>query len=390
MSKSTRGSKKPKKPNDAHLITSLTVTQSPLKATEVDPDETLETHLDLNVDNFNSKTIKQLQKYSNVSSFGVHSNSINCDVLLEALAVWKSKINSLEIHISENRDFNLDDSLEEWKMFLDEVPKICTTLQFLYVEDANICHFVNANASDFLKSAHRYFSIPKKLKFKSLYFGLPIANVQSLVTQLSSGQFKQLTKLAIFNTSEVMSFQLPQVIANNLTHFSTIQGSFIESSTFSNLTFNSLTHLQLKTMLPLEKMFQLLDSNKLQSLKHLSIENRANLKNVSALFGNTSLKRKVPEDERSEECIFVPVFKNLSSIEIYHPPHVPLHMSLSQSSFPKLDEVQLKICPNEALFCCHYCLESGNYAECHRVFYQSFKGWKNVDVIYNEKSVDIN
>lgn len=387
MSRSTRGSKKPKKSNDDHLITSLTVTQSPLKATEVSNYETSETHFDLIVDNFNSETIKQLKKYSNVSSFGVHSNSICCDVLLETLAVWKSKIVSLEVHISENRNFNLDDSLKEWKMFLDKIPKICTALQVLYVEDANICHFVNANASDYIKSMHQYFSIPKKLKFKSLYFGLPISNIQSFVTQLSSGQFKQLTKLAIFNSSDSVSFQLPQVTVNNLTHYSTIQESFAESSTFCSLTFNSLTHLQLKTMLSLEKIFQLLDNNKLPSLEHLSIDNRCNVNNVNALFGNASLKRKMPEDEM--ECFFIPVFKHLTSIEIYHPPHVPLPMSLSQSSFPELVEVQLKICPNEFLFCCQYCQESGNYAECHRVFYQSFKGWKNVDVVYNENFVDI-
>lgn len=387
MARSTRGSKKPKKPSDDHLITSLTVTQSPLKATEVEQDENFETHFDLIIDNFNSDTVEQLKKYSNVSSFEVHADNINCDVLLEALAVWKSQIISLEIHVSENRDFNLDDSLKEWKIFLDEVSKICTALQFFYVEDTNICHFVNANVADYLKFSHKYFSVPKKLKFKSLYFGLPMSNVQSFVTQLSSGQFKQLTKLAIFNLSDTVPFQLPQIAANNLTHYSTLQESFVESSTFRNLTFNSLTHLQLKTMLPLEEMLGLLDDSKLPNLRHLSIDNRANLINANSL-GNPSRKRKTPEDER--ECVFVPVFKHLNSLEIYHPPHVALPKLLSQKSFPELVEVQLKISPNEPMFCCRYCQESANYAECHRVFYQSFKGWKNVEVVYNEKSVDIN
>lgn len=396
MGRATRGSAKPKKKTevkDNDLITSLTVTQSPLaQATEVNIDSDSDFDFELVASNFDNDTVEQLKKYPNVTTFSIHFNSFDCDDLLEALAIWKSKIQSLTIHITENRNFDFEESLDKWKVILTEAPKICTAIKCLYVEDANICSFVNNNPSSYLNSADQYFNIPKKLKFESLYFGLPLADFQSAFTQMKSGQFKKLTKLSIFNLSDVQlkastpSFQLPQEVASNLTHYSSIQESFFESSTFRNLTFDSLTHLQIKTMLPLEKLFQLLDVNvTFPKLQYLSIDNRANLDYGVLFLGNKSLKRKVPDDER-ENRDFIPIFHQLTTLEIYHPPHVPLSVSWSQS-FPKLDEMHLKTGRNEPIFCCHYCIESANYAECHKEFYKSIQELENVDVYYNGKSV---
>ena len=205
-----------------------------------------------------------------------------------------------------------------------------------------------------------------KLKNFSLFTGFDFIGSHEL-THLPNGEQGQYASFTYIKT-----FPMPPEVANGLTHYRTKKyfewSEFSIPNNFIHLTFNSLTHLNLKTILPLELLLTRFELCKLHSLSHLK---------VSSLYHyvvKLNLTHK-PLDLLPPAPKIGPVFGALRTLELTSLPHGTF--SLSPSVFPRLEHINLDdFWDNETNYSCEKCKHTGRpFRECYADFFKSFSKW---------------
>ena len=186
-------------------------------------------------------------------------------------------------------------------------------------------------------------------------------------TQLQNGEQAQYHTFAY---SKI--FPIPPEIASNITHYRTSNifewSEYSIPQNFIHLTFNSLTHLELITLLPLELLLTRFKLYKLPFLSHLKVDS-------FYLFAVRHNQTHKPFDLLPPAPKIDPVFGALRTITLTILPHGTF--PLSPSMFPRLEHIKVNdFWGFEYNFLCEKCKHNRKpYSECYNDFFQSFSKW---------------